>query len=52
MGIRSDRALSYRKSRDGVDRMYAMAESVVESACMDESFDEILKEFSKDERNK
>ena len=52
MGIRADRALSYRKSSDGVERMYSMASDVVISECKKLAFDDILKEFSEDERNK
>ena len=52
MGIRRERALSYRKSGDGIERMYSLASDAVLSECKNLPFDNILKEFSKDERNK
>jgi len=52
MGIREDRALSYCKSSAGLGRMYAMASAVAGAAIADDSFDDILKVFSEDERNK
>lgn len=55
MGVRPDRACSYRKSRDGVNCMYSLANSVVAAACAnetDEAFSDILKAFEESERNK
>ena len=55
MGVRPDRAFSYRKSRDGVDCMYSMARRVVTAACAnetDEAISDILKDFEESERNK
>ena len=52
MGIREDRALRYSKRHRGTDRMYSLASDVVSAARADLPFDDILKVFSEDKRNR
>lgn len=52
MGIRPDRAVSYRKDRAGVGRQYDMVSDVVYSARTGANFDQHLEKFSVDERNR
>lgn len=52
MGVRPDRAASYRKSSDGLGYMFSMVSDVVESAQQDESFDEIFEIFKREEKTR
>lgn len=52
MGIRSDRAVSYRKSKKGLGDLYTMAGEVVTAVRNDECFDRILQDFEEEERQK
>jgi uncharacterized protein YegL len=52
MGIRPDRAVAYRKSPGGMDRMYSLAHDVVKATREGRNFVDELKAFAKDEASR